>query len=669
MHIFSLSLVLLLLAPILSAAADMEKFTRTGMRWPTDASRIFTSTFGETRPGRFHAGLDISTNGTTGYPCYAVDDGDLIRMKVNFNGYGKVLYLRLHDGRIAVYAHLDRFNDQLDSLARVRQQDRGYYEFEDFFRKGEYSFKKGDIIAYTGETGAGPPHLHFELRHGMDVPYNPLLEGYYSPDSRVPLVKSVSIRPVDNESEVNGDILPLVMGVKDSKVEPVEFYGRVGISAKAYDFQDNTWYRLGIFRLELFVDGQLRHVTRLDSFDYKYNRHARLDFDFWLERNKKSRFRRLYKLEPNKLHFYDDQYQDGILDSRILGPGEHHIRIRAIDMAGNERNVEWVVNALDKPTLASASGNGPRPAPITSDSSTWIKPELKLIGTTLRVNVKDRDKRIKSLAFALSGTGVSFDMVNRGKKGWLGRAELPPSQLQEQVLSFTVVEDSITYSVITDTLSILSMKENDTATIVSPDSIFRASFHRESLWFPMAASFSVKQPESKTIAPVYSFRPEEVPFANPFNLSFTHPDSTWDITDVVCYRDAVLGGEWIYLGHRLEEDGRVLTSRSLSCEDFSVLKDTTAPEIVSTTPWDNGIIGNKKPIIVVKAIDDLTGLRFNECKLILDGEEKIWYFDQDKHEFQYRVESPLKKGNHEWSMLIVDNVGNRVEVKRKFRLK
>lgn len=98
------------------SAADHPDETASGFIWPTNASRILTSTFGEYRPGRFHAGIDIRTNGTTGYACYAIADGSVIRMRADFDGYGRALYLKLEDGTFAVYAHLSRFNEELETL-------------------------------------------------------------------------------------------------------------------------------------------------------------------------------------------------------------------------------------------------------------------------------------------------------------------------------------------------------------------------------------------------------------------------------------------------------------------------------------------------------------------------------------------------------------------------
>ena len=61
--------------------------------WPTNASEFMSSSFCEFRDGHYHAAIDIKTWNTEGYPCYAIEDGYIKRIRVSPFGYGKVLYL------------------------------------------------------------------------------------------------------------------------------------------------------------------------------------------------------------------------------------------------------------------------------------------------------------------------------------------------------------------------------------------------------------------------------------------------------------------------------------------------------------------------------------------------------------------------------------------------
>ena len=49
-------------------------------------------------------------------------------------------------------------------LARAEQYRTGRYEIDLIYDTPVVPLAKGEVIAYTGDTGFGPAHLHFELR-------------------------------------------------------------------------------------------------------------------------------------------------------------------------------------------------------------------------------------------------------------------------------------------------------------------------------------------------------------------------------------------------------------------------------------------------------------------------------------------------------------------------
>ncbi|MGH7452572.1 MAG: M23 family metallopeptidase, partial [bacterium] len=146
--------------------------------WPTDASQFITSSFCESRSRRFHAAIDVKTWNQTGYKIFAVRSGYIERMAISPFGYGRVLYLRLDNGETAVYAHLEAFNENLQAVAEQEQERVGRYRIDKFFRPGMLPVQKGEVIGYTGQTGIGTPHLHFELRDNRSRPINPFLRGF-----------------------------------------------------------------------------------------------------------------------------------------------------------------------------------------------------------------------------------------------------------------------------------------------------------------------------------------------------------------------------------------------------------------------------------------------------------------------------------------------------------
>ncbi|MEJ2049894.1 MAG: M23 family peptidase, partial [Calditrichota bacterium] len=112
--------------------------------WPTDASHYLTSTFGEYRARHFHSALDIKTWNRIGYKVYAVDDGYIWRIRTSNTGYGKVLYEKLKDGNIAVYAHLDHFQAPIEKFMEQLQDKQGEYEQDYFPTPSQYRVKRGE---------------------------------------------------------------------------------------------------------------------------------------------------------------------------------------------------------------------------------------------------------------------------------------------------------------------------------------------------------------------------------------------------------------------------------------------------------------------------------------------------------------------------------------------
>ena len=150
--------------PPLSSPYDTIRTDLSAYGWPTDETRAITSSFGEFRSTHFHAGIDISTRDRIGARVLAARDGSVARIRVSPTGYGKILYLRHADGYTTTYAHLDHFSPLLEERVRAEQLRRGIYPVTLRFQTGQIPVRRGELIAYSGETGSGTPHLHFEIR-------------------------------------------------------------------------------------------------------------------------------------------------------------------------------------------------------------------------------------------------------------------------------------------------------------------------------------------------------------------------------------------------------------------------------------------------------------------------------------------------------------------------
>ncbi|MFM8558498.1 MAG: peptidoglycan DD-metalloendopeptidase family protein, partial [bacterium] len=167
------------------------------LHWPlAGADRALRGGLGDARNGRFHAGLDLSTARRNGASVAAPADGWVERVRTSGVGYGRSLYIRTDDGRLVVFGHLDAFEPRLAAYVDSVQRATVGYEQDLWPPVGRFRYRGGERVAWSGESGAGPPHLHVEVRHG-DFALNPLLAGYAVPDAVAPRIASVTLEPLD----------------------------------------------------------------------------------------------------------------------------------------------------------------------------------------------------------------------------------------------------------------------------------------------------------------------------------------------------------------------------------------------------------------------------------------------------------------------------------------
>jgi len=326
--------------------------------WPTDASHYLTSSFAEYRPGHFHAGIDIKTWGREGYKVIAVRDGYISRIRVSPFGYGKAIYQRLDTGEIAVYAHLSRFNNKLEKFVKQEQQKRGAYSFSKYLKPDQFPVKKGEVIAYTGSSGIGYPHLHFELRDANNRPFNPFLNGFRIKDTIPPTINEISITPLNASSRVNGDVVPLILRPDQSKVGYFQIKdmpllsGNIGFAVKCQDRANGVNNRFAVHKLKFYVDNKFLYSAIYNKFSYGKTHLINFDRDFRLRKRGKGLFQNLYKIRFNNLPFYkpqgeevgilhcDPELTDSVNMKNIFGKGKHWYRGEISDFWGNTAIIE-----------------------------------------------------------------------------------------------------------------------------------------------------------------------------------------------------------------------------------------------------------------------------------------------------------------------------------------
>lgn len=156
-------------------------------RYPLDSVQQYISLFNALRDNHFHSGFDLKTQEKEGLPVLASADGYVSRIKIQSIGYGKAIYLDHPNGYTTVYGHLNEYAPSIGDWIKTYQYSNKTFEFDHVFKTPIFKVKKGDTIAYSGNSGRSTgPHVHFEIRETQsELPINPLQLGF-------PLVDTLS---------------------------------------------------------------------------------------------------------------------------------------------------------------------------------------------------------------------------------------------------------------------------------------------------------------------------------------------------------------------------------------------------------------------------------------------------------------------------------------------
>lgn len=286
-----------------------ENFPKYGK--PVDIPIYLSATFGELRPNHLHAGLDIKTQAVEGKKVYAVADGYVSRIGVSPYGYGNVLYITHYDGYTSVYAHLKRFSGEIAKYVKQYQYKNKTFAAQIFPDKDKFPVKRGDLIAYSGNSGgSGGPHLHFEIRHtDSEKPVNPLYFGYQIEDNVKPMILGASVYPIGEEAQLEGGIKPMYFSVAGEngryslKDRPFVYAnGEIAFGICTYDQVGTSTNKNGPYLYELYLDDVLAFQVEADSFSYSEPRYVNSLLDYRHYKQKKSSYVRTETDSNNRLH-------------------------------------------------------------------------------------------------------------------------------------------------------------------------------------------------------------------------------------------------------------------------------------------------------------------------------------------------------------------------------
>lgn len=341
-------LTLMLLAAGCTTALAREDSTR--YLYPVrQVSGLYSANFGELRPGHFHGGVDIKTDGAVGKELVAVGDGYISRLSVAPGGYGRALYITLRDGHTAVYGHILRFRDDLEQRVDAERRRTRSNSVNLWFRPGEFPVAQGDVVARSGNSGSSfGPHLHFEIREtATQRTLNTVRMGIIRPEDHIaPLMLGLRYAEVDTLEgiPVHGPLRSFELkktaeGRYRTEAGSIEVGPRGYFVIEASDRRDGVYNRFGLYRVSLYVDGRHCFEYRMDGFTFDRSRSCDAVSCYPLQVGARAEVIRLAQLEGAPAEFYPTLRERGLVRT---APGEsRHIRIEAEDDCGNCSTLEF----------------------------------------------------------------------------------------------------------------------------------------------------------------------------------------------------------------------------------------------------------------------------------------------------------------------------------------
>lgn len=313
--------------------------------------------FGELRANHFHSGIDFRTNQRIGYPVYAPADGYISRLRVQNSGFGLALYINHPNGYTTVYGHLSRFNPKIAQIVKSIQYKKTSYEIDEFPSSDLIPIRKGEVIAYTGNTGSsGGPHLHFEIRDSKtEATINPQLLGISIPDNIPPVIRAMYVYRLNGKpfNEFTPKQYFQVAGSKGNyqlnQVKTINLSGEIGFGIVVNDKHNGASGNNGAYAIELIVDGNTVYTSALERFTFENSKAINSHIDYPTYLRTKQSIQKSFVDPGNPLGIYFNLVNNGRI---TFNDGKtHSVKYIISDAKGNKSTLAFNVLADTKAVI------------------------------------------------------------------------------------------------------------------------------------------------------------------------------------------------------------------------------------------------------------------------------------------------------------------------------
>jgi hypothetical protein len=622
---------------------------------PLAGPLVLNGGFGEFRANHFHAGVDLGTGHVVGKAVAAPLAGWIERARASGVGYGRSIYLHADDGRLLVFGHLDAYAGALGAYVDSVQTATGQYEQDLWLPARRFAVRAGEIIAWSGESGAGGPHLHLEIRRG-DMAYHPMRAGLAVADSAAPLIDHVTLEPLDDTSFVAGSAAPLRFDVR-ARPETLRVIGRLRASVEAHDVRRGVrgmvpwWVALefGAERVACQFDS-VSWATDMVESGYLYD-DGRITGDrglvMWAPPGFRPRVMRASADVDREAGTLVVRPDDGPRVLRLVARGVNGREcVREVALRPPPPGTTWpdgAAHAAAKPSRPVAMGFGFAPLP-----GGYLRVDLHGAPGARGVTVDERGSgRIRASASAGVWSVVLAPRAGRNTIAFSGpdARSLYAAPLTRAFLDAKggTLRDSS--GVFAWTYPAGASFESTTA-VVAVDTLH-------------ATSGLVLRSLGYGILPV------DLPLRKAARVRLTAGDASGP--GLGLYRWA--GVDWEYLGRDRDSTGR-FTAETRSTGHFAILADTSAPRIVALRPARHagGTTPYSRWSLRARLTELGSGIDPRATRFEVDGKPVPSEWDAEERVLRWRPRRPPARGVHHYVVVACDRAQNERRLTARFTL-